>query len=273
MDDFFAANTCLNTGPVVVSGDDGVVPTGSVDSAVSRDLGFDLGVEVQSTEAGVGPFCSIYAKSGQLYGNVGAVLLKLLWIKRGLDLRPQKQMFLMRMAAYSAWLKYGDHPVIGALVVAIGRVTAGVTPFKGWKRFTDYWKGDYPEEHAVIKLFPRVWRGCSNERRLVVERGGIDRVGVPCAVQFRLERDLLRLDWSNFGLLESDEVIQQALDSGVFIDGDDCHTAFRPPLDTLSTVEALYRLMGVTMAPAPLIWASVPKWDGETRPAEFCRRF
>jgi hypothetical protein len=273
MDEYFRANTSIARGVQIVSGDDGIVPSNTVSPTVSADLGFDLGVNVRAVETAVAPFCSTYAKAGKLYGNVASVVLKLLWVKRGLDLRPQKQMFLMRMAAYSAWLKYGDHPVIGALVVAIGRVTAGVSPFKGWKRFTDYWKGDYPDEHAVIKDFPREWKGCSEERRSVVERGGIDRVGVPVSVQFALERDVLQLDWSKFCLLEDDEVVLQAVHAGAFVDGNDCHAVHRADPSQLDDVRAIFRALGSEMAEPPRIHAAVPAWDGVVRVPEFSKLF
>lgn len=93
---YFEQGCPLPGGVQIVSGDDGIVPTGTVSASVSADLGFDLGVNVRAVEGGVAPFCSTYAKAGKLYGNVASVVMKLLWIKKGLDLRPQKQMFLMR---------------------------------------------------------------------------------------------------------------------------------------------------------------------------------
>jgi len=262
MDAFFEQGGLVSPGPKIVSGDDGIVPTGTVSKEVSADLGFDLGLEVRATEAGLAPFCSTYAKEGFLYGNVAAVILKLLWVKRGLLLRPQKQMFLMRLAAYSAWLKYGDHPIIGALIVAIGKVTAGVSPFKGWQRYTDYWKGDYPDEHAVIKDFPRVWVGCHMKRRLAVEQGGIDRCGVPCWVQLCLEKDFLSLNFSRFVFLEGDQAVLQSIHSGAFVDGNDSHATHRFASSELDGVRDLYGFFHLEMPEPPTIFPSPPKWDG-----------
>jgi len=267
--ELFLVSRPLDVCKPVFSGDDGIVATGSMSASVCRDLGALFSVEYASFEQGMGPFCSTYAVDGLLYGCVAKVCLKLLAVKKGLGLRPGKVKFLLRMAAYSAHLKYGDHPVIGALVVAIGKATSGVNAFKGWSRYTDYWRGDAPDPDAVIRDFPREWTGCSLDRRAIVARGGIERPSVDYTSQIALEESFLRFDWSNFALLDNDPEIAVAVGCGAYLDGVEGHGIVRHSGRKLDFVRAVYSEFGRRMPEPPVNTPFIPEWDGKVNPVAF----
>jgi len=267
--DEFISNRPIDKCKPVFSGDDGLVPQGVMSVEVCRDLGALFSVDYATFEPGMGPFCSTYAVDGLLYGPVANVCLKLLAVKKGLGLKPGKVKFLMRMAAYSAHLKYGDHPVIGAMVVAIGKATAGVSAFADWAKYTDYWKGDAPDPEAVIRDFPREWKGCSLERRAVVARGGIERTPVDYARQILVEDYFLNFDWSAFVLLSDDPAVAVAKACGPFLDGCDGHGAYRHETSKLDDVREIYSQFGRLMPEPAVNTPFIPEWDGRTNPVAF----
>lgn len=253
----------------VFSGDDGLVAQGVMKVERCRDLGALFSVDYATFEPGMGPFCSTYAVDGDLYGPVAAVCMKLLAVKKGLGLKPGKVKFLMRMAAYSAHLKYGDHPVIGAMVVAIGKATAGVNAFAGWSSYTDYWRGDAPDPRAVISDFPRSWSGAPVARRVVVARGGIERSPVDYISQLVLEKSFLEYDWSAFSLLGNDPFIDVAKACGAYLDGCGGHGVYRHSGRKLDVIRALYAEFGRVMPEPAANTPFVPEWDGRANPVSF----
>jgi hypothetical protein len=182
----------------VCEGDDGLVPQGIMDADILKDLGIEFSSALRAGSPGRVDFLSCRFVDGLRYPDIVKVCNSLLWAHGASHLKRSKQLFLIRQKAYSAWMLYKDHPIIGALIVKIGELTSGMSAFKGYEKYLNTWKG---EGRCAIRDFPRHFSP-RFERRVVVAEGGLGFPPVDLVCQHEAERLIRKADWSFFSLLQ-----------------------------------------------------------------------
>lgn len=177
---------------MVVEGDDGLMESGVSDKKLLNSLGFSFSTEMKGTEPGDCDFLSVLWTSGGIMMNVPKAIINLLFIKDGEKLKISKRRYLLRVKAYSLYLRSPKHPIILALIIRIGRLTQGAQPFKNWKAYVDHWRGD---DKIQIGNFP-TWDGeaeldVDSTLRATLARGSSEFPPISVFQQKVLEREIL----------------------------------------------------------------------------------
>lgn len=230
---------------MVLEGDDGLVLNpGSGAVKVMRDVGFKFSSSMVGTKPGDCDFLSErWLYEGKLM-NVPKALVNTLHIRGGHKLKLTKRRFLLRVKAYSLWLRSPNHPILNPLVVKIGRYTSGVVKFKGWERYVDHWKN----EHKIsIENFPSEVN-VSEELRVYLAEGTSEFPPISVPEQLAIEANIMSESTSiEIGTLFDDYPIFNSFES---------FDTYNPPNagDETPTkgVEELLNLMAIT----------VPHWRG-----------
>lgn len=203
-----------------VTGDDGISCPEELDAEVLRDLGYDFSAAAVGNDEGDQTFCSTWWQGGFAYVDIPATLNKLCWVYGCEGLAMRRVMYLLRLKAYSCHLRTcggnnaEQHPIIGALIVRIGQVTAGATAFAGWERYVDRWN----IRTNIIADFPRTFQTTA-ARRAFVATPRSDHVAVSEELQRALEARLLCGDFDVMSAFRGSDAVTQLLDSARYLDG------------------------------------------------------
>lgn len=174
---------------IIAEGDDGIVPSEGLDSALTAQLGFKLSSELSGTRPGDNDFLRSRWMDGKRYLNVGRVLAGSFWVKGGAGLRVGKQKFILRCMARSIWNMSPGHPILWAYCARIFALTNGCKDFKGSHRYLNFWGIGKEESYRPIKDLIEVDEGM----RVNVAAGGNGFPGISIEEQLWLEERLLDL--------------------------------------------------------------------------------
>jgi hypothetical protein len=171
---------------MVAEGDDGFLETRHVNHENTKKLGFSFSSALSGSSPGDCDFLSRRWINGKFYMNV-AKCLKVLWIRKGLNLSIDKQMYLLRCSANSIHHMCPGHPILSALVHRIGVFTEGATDFKNSSLYLDGWsKSDVLKTHG----FPREYY-VDESMRLKISEGTAEFPPISIAMQLELEKRIL----------------------------------------------------------------------------------
>ncbi len=169
---------------MVAEGDDGLIPTPSLNEGIIKDLGFEFSQNNSGFQPGDVDFLSSRWVDGKRLPNIGKVLSSLFWVKKAANLKKSKQLYLLRCMAGSAYHLFPNHPIITEAINRIGRLTSGISHFKGAEHYLDKWKfpllqSKFPKDISVDEtLRPYVAEGAHGFPR------------IPYSAQLELERVL-----------------------------------------------------------------------------------
>lgn len=219
----------------VCEGDDGIVRGFRVDAELMGRLGFAYSLDLSGTHPGKVDFLSVRFISGHRVPDIFKTCARMFWAYGAGSLRKSKQLFLLRAKAYSAYMLYGtDLPIIGPLIVELGRLTSGASAFKTANRFLDTWHG--VDAKTPMKDFPRSSTP-TLEMRIAVDTGASGFPPIPISIQLLSERMIRNHDWSFFTLLTNWPSAEPFLKSGEYINGPQGVTA---PLNRSNEPENRY---------------------------------
>lgn len=171
----------------VFEGDDAVVPSSILDPETISGLGFKFSMEEKSDLGSQRlDFLRVAHHSG------GKRVINVLRSIRSFQtdtrspLKISKLKWLLRAAAWSAWLSSPGHPILWVLIKRIEQQTRGASQFRGWRKFFStnperLVHGDPPDR------FPRVY--CDTELRYRLAESVNPQIPlIPIPVQLALEK-------------------------------------------------------------------------------------
>jgi hypothetical protein len=139
---------------MIAEGDDGIVEPQSVNIIRSKELGFKFSSELCGSIAGDVDFLRCRWMDGVKYLNVGRSI-KMIWTLKNKTLSRRDIKTIQRCAAYSMHLSSPGHPVLGALVVRIGRETSGCNSLSRTALGFVRKQWNFDERCLSIKDFPK----------------------------------------------------------------------------------------------------------------------
>lgn len=125
---------------MLAEGDDGLMPQSLLNPQLVNELGFDFSTSQLGVMPGDTDFLGSRWAGGKRYLNVAKVLTRMLWVKNGSKLRRSKQLYILRCMAASVYHLSPGHPVLTAAINRIGKLTSGISAFKGARAYLDRWK-------------------------------------------------------------------------------------------------------------------------------------
>jgi hypothetical protein len=232
---------------MLAEGDGGLVPLSTPDVNILNSLGFKFSSETSGTRPGDTDFLrSLWDHRRWL--NIGRVLSRIFWVKKGIHLRKSKQKFLLRTMALSLHYLSPGHPVLWAVVKRIEQETRGMNCFKSASLYLDNWK-----DWDLSGRFPDIT--VDESMRARVAEGADGFPPLPILIQKILERKILSGDYNFRGLLNDYGDYKDHVDSsrGELLNFDQSgmekiHTVLHLPYkaDDLST----YREQGTLRTPS-----------------------
>jgi hypothetical protein len=135
----------------IAEGDDGLIDKRIPLKETIKSLGFGFSTELEGNRPGDVDFLRSRWIGDKRYLNIGRVMPRLLWVKKGCHLKRSKQLFLLRAAARSIHQLAPGHPVLCELINLIGRKTSGISRFASANQFVDQWK----KVEVEFDSFPR----------------------------------------------------------------------------------------------------------------------
>jgi hypothetical protein len=125
---------------MLAEGDDGLMPLSLLNKELVNSLGFDFSTAQTGVMPGDTDFLGSRWVDGKRYLNVAKVLTRMFWVKNGTKLKKSKQLYILRCMAASVYHLSPGHPVLTAAVNRIGKLTSGISAFKGARAYLDRWK-------------------------------------------------------------------------------------------------------------------------------------
>lgn len=185
---------------MLAEGDDGSIDELIPDEDILTGLGFEFSSKFKGSTPGDTDFLRcLWGRRRWL--NIGRVISKIYWVKKGVSLRPSKQKFLLRTMALSLHHLSPGHPILWAVVKHIERETRGYNNFKSSALFLDSWKEwDFSGKFPIVE--------CDESMRQTVAEGRVGFPPIPIIVQKTIERRILSGNLHFLGLLnEYDDYI------------------------------------------------------------------
>ena len=172
---------------IIAEGDDGIVPLCNLDTQFMELLGFKISSEMSGNRPGDNDFLRSRWVEGKRYINVGRVLSGSFWVRKGAQLRPAKQKYILRCMAMSVWNLSPGHPVLWAFCKRVFRLTSGSRDFKGSEKYLNHWgvgkEESYTKKIGVVEV--------DESMRSVVAEGGNGFPPITVGEQLWLEEQLL----------------------------------------------------------------------------------
>lgn len=200
--------------PMVMEGDDAVVPLELVDVRLVSDLGLKFSLSVQGEEPNSVDFLRVMHMDGCKVVNV-LRSLRSLWTICPQRLKPSKLGFLSRAVAWNMWCTSPGHPILCAAVEAIGKATKGVSAFKGAERYLITHPGK-PEIVMPPDRFPKTFV-CPKLREALASSTNPQVPAVPIPVQEAVER--VFREWRPGVIVDVDVVFAEYPEHGSMVTG------------------------------------------------------
>lgn len=207
-------NGSVGTFRMLAEGDDGIIEKTALNVQRLKDLGFSFSSELCGSVCGDVDFLRCRWMDGNRLMNIGRAF-KMLWTLKNKALKQSDVMAIQRCAAYCLHLASPGHPVLGALVVRIGKETSGINLSK---TAIDYLENqwNFDDRALTIKDFPKKFV-VNEEMRGPIACGAAGFPPISISCQIVLENALLNEPIPQVGgLLDHYEDFRSLLDQECF---------------------------------------------------------